>query len=303
MSISRDWLNLLRISNLPTCVSNVLVGCAIGFASLPPDFPGPFINPLSFLLVVAGIIFMYLGGMALNDVVDATRDRQLRPGKPIPSGRIKRGSATIVAMVLLLGGWCLCTAGTGLHGSIAAAVLLACIVLYDLLHVFTLPAVLLMGCCRGLVYVVAAFTVTTEINLEITIVLASGLGIYTAMITGIARGESGNERPPAWPQALLPIPLCLAVLLLSDMYLEKADPLQWTMIAVTILFLSCWLARIGQMLHRSPPRVVPAVLASLSGIALLDASYLAILDEPVLALLAISCFALVALMHKSISGT
>ena len=90
MSMLNDWLRLMRISNLPTCVTNVMTGCAIGIISLPADDPGPWIDPARFVLVLVGVFGFYLGGMMLNDVVDATRDLKDSPHRPIPAGRIDR---------------------------------------------------------------------------------------------------------------------------------------------------------------------------------------------------------------------
>jgi 4-hydroxybenzoate polyprenyltransferase len=303
MSMLNDWFKLMRISNLPTCVSNVLVGTAIGVVSLPPEFPGPFMVPLEFLSVIVGVCCLYLGGMILNDVADAPRDRLSRPDKPIPAGRIDRRVAAVISMLLLLGGWYLCMLGAGSSGAIAAGVLVACIILYDLFHGAVLPAIALMACCRALVYVIAAFAVTPDINVELTVILALGLAIHTAMVTGIARGETGTTRPPVWPIALLPVPMCLVVLLEGSTLLNNADLLQWCMVAVTALLASLMMARIGMCLQKTPPLIIPAVLTGLSSMALIDAFYLAMLDIPVFALLAIACFALVALMHQSISGT
>ena len=69
-----DWLRLTRISNLPTCITNVMTGCGLGILSLPSGDPGPWIDPVRFTLVLAGVCAFYLAGMILNDVVDATRD-------------------------------------------------------------------------------------------------------------------------------------------------------------------------------------------------------------------------------------
>ena len=51
------------------------------------------------------------------------------------------------------------------------------------------------------------------------------------------------------------------------------------------------------------PSVVPAVLASIAGISLLDAFLLSLLDAPIPALVAVCCFALVTLIHRPLPGT
>ena len=87
----------------------------------------------------------------------------------------------------------------------------------------------------------------------------------------------------------------LALLLLGGMEL-------WAT-AIFGILLALWLGRIVSMLRSAPPRVVPAVLAGLSAIALLDAFYLAMLGWAVLSLLCVACFAMTAYAHRSISGT
>ncbi len=87
----KDYAELGRVSNLPTCVTNVLVGCAVGAgaASMPA---------WTVLAAIGGVGLLYVGGMALNDAVDAKIDRQERPNRPIPSGRISRRAAYAFAV-------------------------------------------------------------------------------------------------------------------------------------------------------------------------------------------------------------
>ena len=79
----KNYAELGRVSNLPTCITNVLVGCAVGAEAAS-------LRPLTVAAVIGGIGLLYVGGMALNDVVDAKIDGKERPKRPIPSGRISR---------------------------------------------------------------------------------------------------------------------------------------------------------------------------------------------------------------------
>jgi len=55
------------------------------------------------MLVMGVVSFcLYAFGMALNDLVDARRDRIFAPRRPIPSGRIRPRSAMIVSLTLLM---------------------------------------------------------------------------------------------------------------------------------------------------------------------------------------------------------
>src|SRR4051812_4869590 len=55
------------------------------------------------MLVMAVASFgMYGFGMALNDLLDARRDRIFAPRRPIPSGRIQPRWAVVTALALLM---------------------------------------------------------------------------------------------------------------------------------------------------------------------------------------------------------
>jgi hypothetical protein len=298
MNQINSWLQLFRISNAPTCLSNVLVGCAIGMASVPvPELElTTFIDPTAVLWALGSVFGFYFGGMALNDVLDVRRDQASGAPRPIARGRLGRMPAAAAAIALLTCGVVAAALSGGSSGLITGLALLTCIVVYDLWHGSAWPAMILMGCCRGLVYVLAAFSVTDLPDATMLVVFSLGLGIHTMLITGIARSERTATRPAIWYVVLLPLAPCAAALLLYD---------HSAIVAVSIFgfILALWLGRITGMLLETPPRVIPAVLAGLSAIALLDAFYLAILGGWILSLLAVACFALTTLAHRSISGT
>ena len=79
----RAWLEILRISNLPTVWTNVLVGAVLSLAVARPS--NPEIVPGLVIAIVAGSC-LYLAGMVFNDVFDVAIDRRERLGRPIPSG-------------------------------------------------------------------------------------------------------------------------------------------------------------------------------------------------------------------------
>ena len=295
MTRLHDWLQLLRISNAPTCVTNVLVGCTIGIASLGPDHPGPWIDPVAVLLVLAGVFGFYFGGMALNDVLDAKHDIKTGAPRPIALGRVTRGKATFLAIVLLGIGVLGCSLAGGREGLVTSLILLMCIILYDLFHRVAWPAIILMGCCRTLVYVVAAFAVTDSPDTGLLVIFGLGLGLHTMLVTSIARKERSTGRPSTWHAVLLPLAPC-------GVLLAHGATELWAVVLFGVI-LALWLGRMNRLLLNSPPNVLNAVLAGLSGIALLDAFYLAMLGWAVLAFLATACFALTAMAHRSISGT
>jgi 4-hydroxybenzoate polyprenyltransferase len=70
----------------------------------PPGMPPEPMGLLIVRMVVTGIVSfgLYGFGMALNDLLDARRDRVFAPRRPIPSGRIQPRSAIVIALSLLM---------------------------------------------------------------------------------------------------------------------------------------------------------------------------------------------------------
>ncbi|MBU3728068.1 MAG: hypothetical protein FGM37_02315 [Phycisphaerales bacterium] len=106
----RAWMELLRITNLPTILGDCAVGLCIAMA-LYAVWKGPANasdvlrqNPALIAGVCVGMCMLYLGGMVLNGIVDRHIDAVERPNRPIPSGRIPLRVAWTVAIVLMLGG-------------------------------------------------------------------------------------------------------------------------------------------------------------------------------------------------------
>ncbi len=142
----RAYVELSRLSNIPTCLTNVLVGCALGGA----------IQWQQATMLTIGVMLMYVAGMALNDVFDARIDKTQRPERPIPSGRVShRAALAYGSACLALGIGATAMAGVVVLGSVLALAIL----LYDLLHHRVAVSVTLMGVCRGLIYVLAAAAV------------------------------------------------------------------------------------------------------------------------------------------------
>ena len=279
----RAWLYLLRASNVPTCISNVLVGWAIGGA---PDRIGD-------LVFIAGVICaIYLAGMILNDVADAPWDRRHRADRPIACNLIRRGTAGIIGGLVLAAA----TGSTILLGPAAftaTAFLAALVLLYDLAHRAWPIAVLGMSLCRAMVYLVAAI-VATEAPPSIPLFVSMlALALWIAGLTLIARRESVGK-PLRWPVILLFISPLAAALWITVGNMPLA-----VLTGSLLLLQLLWIAsRLMQ-----PAGVVPAVLASIAGIALLDAFLLGLMGFPLLAVIAVSCFLFVTIIHRPLPGT
>ena len=133
---------LVRLPNLFTAMADV----AMGFLFVQPRFGRKLwmhietmLTPLGMWvlgLLVAASSLLYAAGVVLNDVFDVERDRDERPERPLPSGRISLRAARWLGWELLLLGTvaagCASACSSACRGRPSVAVLLAgCIVLYD----------------------------------------------------------------------------------------------------------------------------------------------------------------------------
>jgi len=192
---ARAWLEIMRISNLPTVVSNAIAGGAIGAIACGSRELFPMTSAAWSL---AAPPLAYIGGMILNDAFDARIDAAERPSRPIPSGRIARAHA------FLAGGACLAVAlvAAAVSGSrdalLLAALLCAMVVAYDAFHARLRASVLLLGASRALACLVpmVAFAHDAEESKHwdflwrsAALLLPAMLALWTVGLSIAARGE------------------------------------------------------------------------------------------------------------------
>lgn len=166
----RAWLALARVSNLPTIWTNVLAGAALAADA---------IAPATVIGLAAAVSGLYAGGMFLNDAFDRDVDAAQRRDRPIPAGEAGVGEVFAIGFALLGLG----VAGAGLAGGARAAAwaaaLAACIVYYDWRHKKDPIGPIVMGVCRGLVYVTAAAAVG---------VVTAGVVAWAVVVTAYVAG-------------------------------------------------------------------------------------------------------------------
>jgi 4-hydroxybenzoate polyprenyltransferase len=302
--LAKPYAEITRISNLPTCWTNVLTGCAIGSIAASERLE---VLPVVILSIV--ISMFYMAGMALNDLIDARIDRKQRPDRPIASGRISPRAALIfitalfaIAAILLLLYFPPIAAILLLlyfpHCIYLAVLLVAMIVLYDITHKRFVCSALFMASCRALIYVISAYAVFADSTREFwvdTAIASSVLALYIALVTLVARSENKRQIDKRrW--------LSIAIMLLvpAAFALSLPTTIYPCLIAVILLII---LARAAMFALSEPPQVKQAVLTWLACICLLDSLFLAVLVGPVLALVAGLCFVVVTLSHRRIKGT
>jgi 4-hydroxybenzoate polyprenyltransferase len=284
----KNYAELGRISNLPTCVSNALVGTVLGAEGA---FPGWGVA----LSAALGIAFLYTAGMAQNDLFDIEIDRLERPGRPLPSARIAPGRARLfiaVCFALGLGIFAL----LGREAFLWALGLCVLIWAYNWLHKKHPWSVILMGSCRGFVYLTAAACLSSPLEHPIVFAFAGLITLYTINITIIARMENRPEMGARQYLAFL-MHLVLIPILWDFGTLERT----WAILYA--VFFIYWNGLAIYSLTRTPPRTVNAILKWLSGFCLIDAIYLVLFGQAGLSIVAALCFFLTVRGHRRILGT
>lgn len=286
----RPWLELARLSNAPTIVSNVLVGWAMGMRGADEASWGGAAP------AILAVLLLYVGGMAFNDVMDVEIDRVERPGRPIPSGRIARHSAAIFVMACFT----IALAVLAAQGALALAygfVLMIVSVIYNVIHAHHAWSAVLMGLCRGLVYMTAALAAGGRPAWSALGLLVAGLGLYTLLFSIVARGESGGRRP-RFAEIIILAPMFA---ILPAEFVASSAPAWMTILGRSAFLL--WTLSVA-VFASSPRRDLGrAVGWWIAGIALLDLYHLTRLNEPAAALVAAACFVLTLAGQRWIAGS
>lgn len=173
MSAFPDVLELVRAPAALTVLGDTMAGAHA--AGLP-------FGPRRWLLPVASV-FLYSGGMALNDYADRALDASERPERPIPSGRISPWQALAVAGGCLAAGLGLAATGGGQGALAVAAPLAGAICLYNLAAKSTPAGPLSMAACRGLDVLMGAGGARAALP------AAGLLALHTAGVTAQSSGE------------------------------------------------------------------------------------------------------------------
>lgn len=177
---------LCRPANLPTAAADILAGIAIScFFSGIASADLFLVDTGTIALLVFASVFLYAGGVVLNDVFDAKLDAVERPERPIPSGVVSVKEAAVLGFLLMLVGCLLASWVSNLSLSIAI-LLAATIYIYDAIakqHSFFGP--LVMGLCRGL-NLLLGISILGELPILWVAVIPV---LYVFAITLISRGE------------------------------------------------------------------------------------------------------------------
>lgn len=279
----KAYLQLARISNSPTVVSNILAGLILA---------GPISWDSRWVALTLGAFLFYTAGMFLNDVCDTSIDAKERPERPIPSGVVSRAEAFLLT-ILFFGMGVGLTWWVSFKSFLASLALVSLIVLYDVWHKSNPISPLFMGLCRGAVYVVAFASVTWPPSIKFWYA-ASAIVLYILSLTWIARSESNFQLRSIAPAVLpfLPVAYFLWVGNLSILVMGSASIyVLWTLYSLRFVY------------RLSSRNIGQAIGHLIAGVSLLDAMVLASQGTQPGVLVAFGCFGLTLFFQRFIKGT
>ena len=264
------WLRLMRLPTVFTALANVLCGYLLTHDLQVSDFPA---QTNFWLLLISGAV-LYLGGMVLNDVCDAKLDSIERPERPIPSGRISRKNATLLAVVLMAVG----VTSAAFVGSVAlgvAALLTVSIITYDAYLKKTIAGCAGMGACRFLNILLGASATASWSNLlqQPQLGVAASLFVYVLGVTWFARHEAIVS---AGKQLFIGLTLVLVGIALNATLIQFSDFPERSSIggqlALALIAANLFI-RSRKAIHSGQPRIVQKTVGiMLMNIIFIDAT-------------------------------
>jgi hypothetical protein len=287
----RVAFKLGRVSNLPTVWTNTMVGVVLAGGTMgDPRVP--------WLLLALSLC--YIAGMFLNDAFDREFDARHRPERPIPSGEVAAATVFGTGFAMLVMGVALLAwagygfaEGTGWRPAVAGLALGATIVFYDWHHKGNALSPVVMGLCRLLVYVTAAYAFAVDPPHRVFL-MGLLLLCYLIGLTYIAKQEHLDRVAHFWPLAFLAIPM---------LWVLQASLNDAVTAGIGLLFLAWVLYSLSFLRRRRPGDVPRAIGSLLAGICLWDALVLASVGQPSVAALALLLFGLTLLLQRYVSPT
>jgi 4-hydroxybenzoate polyprenyltransferase len=274
----RDYLQLVRLPNLFTAVADVAMGFFVAQPWLASRPLGPWQWGVLGTLAAASVL-LYAAGVVLNDLFDLEIDRQERPERPLPSGRIAPAAARRLGWTLLWLGVGIAAGAVFLVGQFrpgaTAAMLATAIIVYDAWLKRTPLGPLTLGACRMLNVMLGMSAADVPLTAGHWLV-AGGIGIYAAGVTWFARKES--RRSPEGHLAMATAVMALGIAMIvwfphwpgRVFWVVRQRPAMWYLL-VGLLSLPLLLRCLGAILNPGPKNVQRAVVVAVFCIVTLDA--------------------------------
>lgn len=193
------WLKFFRVVNLPTVPGDVLVGAAaVIWGTIVYTTTTVRVSTVAIVAACVASIFLYLFGLADNDIVGAKKDGSERP---IPAGEISLKAARLARGLCLFAAMIVgALANLSYHWWIAAFLLAVAIAVYN-----RTKRCLAMGLCRGLNVVCGGVALMVKAwrgvpgEGRMALLCAAVVWIlYIAVITKFSEGEDVDPAKRKW---------------------------------------------------------------------------------------------------------
>ena len=253
----RALLELSRFANVPSIWTNCLAAWCIAGGDLGPVF----------FWTAAAASLVYMGGTFLNDAFDIKWDREHRPSRAIPSGRISAAAVWGIGGAMLVGGTAILilSPGTGNTSLIWPLALAAAVLLYDFIHKKTALGVVIMGACRYLLFIAAAeIAAPGSADKPWIHLIGAGTGLYIIGLSLTARGEATGGGAPAHGLVLLLAPL------LVHLYALLEGRGYFMPVIAFAIFVGWLIYALKKLKKKSPTRIEDTVSRLLAGVVLID---------------------------------
>lgn len=281
------YLRLFRVPNVFTALADIGLGFALTWrftVDQPEKLPWG-------LLVALGAAsgFLYIAGMAFNDVFDVDVDRVERPQRPIPAGAISLGTARLLALVLLVLGcgfaWLSGFAfadqmATWWKPGFIGTCLAAAILSYDGWAKQNFLGPWNMGLCRVLNVLLGASAGPAIENGVLlgyspgTLLVAGGIGLYIVGVTIFAKKEAEESRAQMLGVGLLVMIAGIVVVgllpLVEIKLLRTAPTYFWILLG--LLGISIVRRSFAAIQNPSPKLVQTAVKQAILSLIMFDAA-------------------------------
>ena len=318
-------LKLVRLSALPSAWADQFGGMALAVLLVGAGYYRIDVSKLPWLLLAS--LGVYLGGMALNDVLHVRKDRLLGKQRPIVTGQISLPAAWGVTLALFAAGT-LAGALAGVVGPVLA--LIALTFVYNHLaagrivgvnvkqpKAWAAASVLVIAACRAIHVCLPLLAHTGAERLPwllanhmVVALFAGSVFVYFCMVTVISLFEDsggGKRALRAVSVLLLPVVFVLPLWLLARPGVAPSVVLG---IVVPLLVLAALLTGLWHKLDAArkqpiPPKLGACVGAGIRGEALLMAGFALMLApaQPWWGLAALACFPASVLLSRWISPT
>ncbi|TVR11227.1 MAG: hypothetical protein EA401_11340 [Planctomycetota bacterium] len=319
------WFRLLRIAGITTLVSNALAMLASTGLDFIDIVKQAAQSGTAFIWVALVSCGVYACGMLWNDIADVSRDAEINPRRPLPSGQVALPTA-FIAGCALIALTLVCATQLGWRGFYMAGFLLTCALLYNFggKHIPWLGSSIMALTRAG--HALFALLILGNEHFDLVLLQMSGafssgsssgniagyaanqyplfLGLYIFAITLISELE--HRRSYRWElligSGLLLSALALVIwqvatsVLLRDFIVER-QATQATLLIIAMIGGSIW--AVGRLASILVPAIVHArraligvfMVRGLSGIILFDVlvvlAFLPLLALPMLLLLPI----------------